>query len=108
SSSFELWNLSGGAAFSFFNNTLTNTSLSLLQFAQPAWTLKDNIFDHCTFGVVADDPLYINSYNAYATCTGDRPPSNGGDVTTLSQIPYQHGPLGDFYLPGTLTQLIDA
>jgi hypothetical protein len=67
------------------------------------WTVQDNLFDRVILND-HDSPLR-NSHNAYYCATN--PLLGGVSNLLLTNLVYQAGPLGDYYLPGD-SPLLDA
>jgi hypothetical protein len=83
------------------NCTLAGGSLWASNAVSAAWTFTDNLFD--TTNLVQSGSLTHN-YNAYLTNSARLTPNGANDVLlTLTNIAYQSGPLGRFYLPTNLT-----
>jgi hypothetical protein len=83
------------------NCTLAGGNLWASNAVSAAWTFTDNLFD--TTNLVQSGSLTHN-YNAYLTNSARLTPNGANDVLlTLTNIAYQSGPLGRFYLPTNLT-----
>ena len=84
------------------NNLFRNLSFSLAASANPPgatnWAVHDNLFDTVFFGGASGD--FISSHNAFYQISGD--PTNclpmGLADVTLTNLVYQAGPLGSYYL----------
>ncbi|HTI73314.1 MAG TPA: hypothetical protein VMF06_25290 [Candidatus Limnocylindria bacterium] len=92
---------------SIYNSLFYNCSLRLRPLPAANWLVTDNIFDTCTLdsqnGAIAN-----NHHNAYVAMTSRLQPA--APTTTdpnLTSLTYASGPLGQFYLPSTATQLIN-
>ena len=70
-----------------------------------AWTFKDNLFDQTT---ITTNGVSTANYNAYTTNVTRLPPHGANDILlATSNLVYEPGTLGRFYLP-TNSLLINA
>jgi hypothetical protein len=72
---------------------------------EDAWTFKDNLFDQTT---ITTNGSFTANYNAYTTNVTRIPPHGANDILlATSNLVYESGVLGRFYLP-TNSLLINA
>jgi hypothetical protein len=85
----------------FRNCTFQGSELWLAQYGTGEWSFKDNLFD----GVALyQDNNATNNYNAYTTNATRIFPNGANDVLlSVTNVAYQTGWLGRFYLPTNLT-----
>jgi hypothetical protein len=88
--------VSTNAAFSFSNNLVYGTTVTLRQPTGVAWQAHDNAFDSCT---ISTSSSISNSHNAWINCSAQFSGSSGSDIVTTNAVGWQSGPLGSFYQP---------
>jgi hypothetical protein len=96
-----------------YNNLFRGGTMWLVPSAGENWTFIDNIFDHTSFddeGYARNGPVGENHHNAYVGMGTERLSPNTQSATdkVLASLAYASGPLGNFYLPTTVTALIDT
>ncbi|HZM03004.1 MAG TPA: LamG-like jellyroll fold domain-containing protein [Candidatus Saccharimonadales bacterium] len=95
------------ASHVFYNNLFFAGNIFVDHENEGAWLFKDNLFDQTTIGEQdgnLGDPV---NYNAYVTNFGTLiTPRGSHDVILTNSPAYQTGPLGEFYYPTSLTNLI--
>jgi hypothetical protein len=85
---------------SFRHNTFVGGTNHFVQEAEGAWTFKDNLFDGT--GIYTNITGFTHNYNAYTTNLARLLPHGANDVIlTVSNVTYETGPLGHYYLPST-------
>lgn len=84
----------------FWNNTFYGGEHSLFQ-TGGSWTFKDNLFAEA---VLITDGSMTGDYNAYTTNATRITPNGANDVLlSVTNVAFQSGWLGRFYLPTNLT-----
>jgi len=83
------------------NATFTGGTVTLSNAVTGGWTFKDNLFDTTN---IVQKGFVTNNYNAYLT-NSVRLTNNGANdiLLTLTNVAYESGWLGRFYLPTNLT-----
>jgi hypothetical protein len=93
------------AAPAFYNNLFWQGELTVAHTNSKTFTFQDNLFDR-TAVTLASGTINVCSNNAYVTTTnGYLTPTNGAVFLTSSPA-YEPGPLGIYYYPTNLTNLI--
>lgn len=83
------------------NCTLMGGNVSLIQISTTTWTLKDNLFDGTANYM---EGTITHNYNGYTTNVTRLTPNGANDVVlTVTNISYQKGWLGRFYVPTNVT-----
>jgi hypothetical protein len=97
-SELEFWRADSAQA-TFGNNTFNAAALIVTGGALPqnAWIAENNFFNRATVSLSFSGAL-VNGHNGYVF--GPLPNSSGGDQL-LSDVQFESGPLGFFYLPPT-------
>jgi hypothetical protein len=85
------------------NCLFDNGLLFLFTYGTNPWYFHDNIFDRTTIVPLVD---VTNSHNAYIGGAERFTPTNANDVI-MTNLAYLSGPLGDYYLSTSQTNLID-
>lgn len=98
---FKLYSPVNGFSALVRNGTYFGGSLTLSNTAVGGWNFKDNLFDGPTMLQVG---FVTNNYNAYLT-NATRLTNNGANdvLLTVTNISYDTGWLGRFYIPTNLT-----
>lgn len=83
------------------NSTFRGSEMWLAQYGTGEWSFKDNLFD----GVALyQDTAVTNNHNAYTTNATRLFPNGANDrLLTVTNVAYQTGRLGYFYLPTNST-----
>lgn len=83
------------------NGTHFGGSVTVSNVAGGSWNVRDNLFDSTN---VVQNGTVTNNYNAYLTNGVRLTPNSANDVLlTLTNVAYEVGLLGRFYLPTNLT-----
>jgi len=94
----------------FRHCTFVGSDLTLAHAGSGTWTFQNNLFDATTISYT--EGSFTNNYNAYTTNATRLTPTNVTDVRlSVTNIAYDNGLLGRFYLPTNLTShstLFDA
>lgn len=86
----------------FRNCTFAGSDLQLVHAGSGSWTFQNNLFDGTTTNNT--EGYFTNSYNGYTTNAARLVPTNVTDVKlSVTNIAYDTGWLGRFYLPTNLT-----
>lgn len=89
----------------FSNNLFWNGVFTALPFSNSnSWIFFNNSFDHSTNNVAFASPNFVNGYNAYigdTNVTKRLMPIGTHDILVATNVAYQSGPLGGFYLSAT-------
>ncbi len=84
------------------NSTFVGSDLTLGHVGSGSWTFIDNLFDSTTTSTILGS--FTNRFNAYTTNAARLTPTNISDrVLSVTNIAYDLGFLGAFYLPTNLT-----
>jgi len=93
-SSLNASNTSTQASLFLTNNTFWGTAVTLKQPSGGLWSAYNNNFDSSTV-----NGTLTNGYNAYLNTSGRLFPTNAPNIISATNLAYQSGSLGGFYLP---------
>ena len=85
----------------FRNCTFVGGNVTLIQASTTTWTFKDNLFDGSTNYM---EGTITHNYNGYTTNVTRLTPTGANDVVlTVTNLTYEKGWLGRFYVPTNVT-----
>jgi hypothetical protein len=86
----------------FRHCTFVESDLTLYHFGGGTWNFQNNLFDATTIAYA--EGTLTHNYNAYTTNAARLTPNGANDVKlSVTNVAYQTGPLGRYYLPTNLT-----